>query len=315
MRIRVSCSHVSVPTASVSGSGSSAPRRNSSPGWGKNDLRHTSALVMIPPQHTWSAIQEIRCVRDKSYLRWMPHVNLLYPFLEDDSEGMNFADAARICAEALADVKSFQCALIDFDFFAHTKSSMVWLQPSDVAVDTIRSVGVVDSTGAIRTGVDNSEVTPRTCSALLASQKKLERAFPFANDLSVISEKGFTPHVSLGQWPCAVSANAATANLHASWRPIQFEVDAFYLISRSSAGDDAFRVKARIPLNGGDVQFVETECSMDDDTNDTKYSMHSDSEQHVEPRNSWWREPYTPHTPPLGARCLMPKRRGRRGRG
>ena len=50
-------------------------------------MKHTSALVVIPPRAVWDAVQEVRCVRDKSYLRWMPHVNLLYPFLEDDASG------------------------------------------------------------------------------------------------------------------------------------------------------------------------------------------------------------------------------------
>ena len=51
--------------------------------WTKKDLRHTSAVVLVPPRDLWAPIQAIRATNDKSYLRWMPHVNLLYPFLRD----------------------------------------------------------------------------------------------------------------------------------------------------------------------------------------------------------------------------------------
>jgi poly(A) polymerase len=70
--------------------------------------------VVIPPRAVWPAVQDVRCARDKSYLRWMPHVTLLYPFLEDDASGENFASAAKLAADALRDVAPFRCALRDF---------------------------------------------------------------------------------------------------------------------------------------------------------------------------------------------------------
>lgn len=46
----------------------------------------------------------LRCFNDKSFVRWPPHVNLLYPFLDSQQ----FPVAAQAAAEALRDIKPFQ---------------------------------------------------------------------------------------------------------------------------------------------------------------------------------------------------------------
>jgi len=40
-----------------------------------------SAVVLMPHESVWEQIQSIRSKHDKSFERWMPHINLLYPFL------------------------------------------------------------------------------------------------------------------------------------------------------------------------------------------------------------------------------------------
>lgn len=50
-----------------------------------------AAVCLIPPAYLWHVVQRVRCRHDKSFLRWMPHVNLLYPFHDPSS----FHDAAR----------------------------------------------------------------------------------------------------------------------------------------------------------------------------------------------------------------------------
>jgi len=54
------------------------------PKFSKDDLVAKSAACLIPDESLWEPIQEIRKKYDKSYPRWMPHVNLLYPFIVDD---------------------------------------------------------------------------------------------------------------------------------------------------------------------------------------------------------------------------------------
>ena len=284
-------------------------------------MKHTSALVVIPPRAVWDAVQEVRCVRDKSYLRWMPHVNLLYPFLEDDASGETFADAAAIAADALKDTSPFRCSLRAFAFFEHKRSATVWLHPSqcpsvDEAFEGAKARrGVPDASEARDDFADGtsakslepgSPAFPPVNESVLSAQRALERAFPFANHLSAISSAGFTPHLSVGQWPDAVSASAAVANLRAGWRPVDFDVDAVFLISRPSDGSGPFRVRARVPLGGGEPEVFETETETETETG-------TGAETKSPSAAEWFREPYAPHAPPLGARCLVPKRA--RGRG
>ena len=224
--------------ASVAGRGVRARRASrdmsaAADAWTKKDLRHTSAVVLVPPRDLWAPIQAIRATNDKSYLRWMPHVNLLYPFLRDDARGDTFSVAAGLAERALAGVPPFRVRLDDFRHFKHRKSCTVWLHPSDPRVE------------------DAWEREPGACAGVMAAQAALEAAFPFADNLSGISPAGFTPHLSVGQWPDRDRAPAAAADMRREWRPIEFEVDAVYLISRVGA-DDPFRIQARIPL-GRDV--------------------------------------------------------------
>ena len=290
---------------------------------------------MIPPRAAWDAVQEVRCVRDKSYLRWMPHANLLYPFLEDDASGETFAEAAAIAADALKETSPFRCSLRAFAFFEHARSSTVWLHPAacpgvdeewaaraaegkegkqDTDDDALTSCELAE--GNSRSLEPGPPACPPASPGLIAAQSALEGAFPFASRLSSVSAAGFVPHVSVGQWPDAVSASAAAANLRAKWSPVEFDVDAVFLISRPSDGSGPFRVRARAPLGGGAAEVFGAPATRAGDANGTE-----DTEDGTEtpkrpfPVDEWYREPYAPPAPPLGARCLVPKpARGRRAR-
>lgn len=62
-----------------------------------------AAAAMPPPQPPHCPTTH-RCFNDKSFVRWPPHVNLLYPFLESQ----HFPVAAQAAAEALRPFKPFQ---------------------------------------------------------------------------------------------------------------------------------------------------------------------------------------------------------------
>jgi len=51
-----------------------------------------SALIIKPPETLWPQIQAIRKEKDKAYERWMPHVNMSFPFVEPET----FKEAAEI---------------------------------------------------------------------------------------------------------------------------------------------------------------------------------------------------------------------------
>ena len=123
--------------------------------WTKRDLRHTSAVVICPPTSTWEPIQRIRAVNDKSYTRWMPHINALYPFLLDDGEDEgNFDRAAAKAREALRDIEPFTVSLRTFGHFAHAKSCTVWLHPSGHGAEDMEDANAAsDSLPPVSDGV------------------------------------------------------------------------------------------------------------------------------------------------------------------
>ena len=70
-------------------------------------------------------------VHDPAFKRWMPHVNLTYPFIPDDlNGGKAFNDAAERAQKALANVQPFRVVLNkdSFQTFSHKKFQTMWLR-------------------------------------------------------------------------------------------------------------------------------------------------------------------------------------------
>jgi poly(A) polymerase len=82
-----------------------------------------SALCIIPPESIWDPIQVIRKTHDKSFKRWMPHVNIFFPFLHPDQ----FDESSKKLGLALSKVKPFKITLKQFSKFDN--NSYVWLNP------------------------------------------------------------------------------------------------------------------------------------------------------------------------------------------
>lgn len=173
---------------------------------------HKSALVVIPPQSLWDPIQEIRKVHDKAYNRWMPHVNLLYPFVE----ARQFSDALALVQKAASSIEPFQVKLSQFGHFGQRANCTMWLQPE----------------------TKNDE--------MFHLQSALEAQFPLCDDVSNISGKGFTPHLSVGQFS-KITIEQDKQNFQKDWKPIEFEVDRVYLIARTGF-DDPFSIYYEVTL-------------------------------------------------------------------
>eukprot|EP00198_Chlamydomonas_reinhardtii_P000915 XP_001690250.1 predicted protein [Chlamydomonas reinhardtii] len=56
---------------------------------------HTSSVAVVPPATVWRSIQSLRCFADKSFVRWPPHINLLYPFHPDGPQVPELSGAAK----------------------------------------------------------------------------------------------------------------------------------------------------------------------------------------------------------------------------
>ncbi len=179
---------------------------------------YQSAVVVIPPDNVLPAIQTIRQRYDARVERWMAHINLLYGFLPESY----FAEAVEIIAPALAQLQPFQITLTDFQTFTHRKSSTAWLRPV---------------------------VQPEN--ALHELQAVLENLFPQCNEQSSKTKAGFTPHLSVGQFPSEEAAFTELPQLH----PVSFTVDSIALISRR--GDEPFAVRYIVYLGQGGSELGE----------------------------------------------------------
>ncbi|ADO68259.1 poly(A) polymerase [Stigmatella aurantiaca] len=192
---------------------------------------HESAVVLIPPEAQWGPIQPLRAQHDRNYQRWMPHVTLLYPFVPEE----HFLEAEALIAEALKHLEPFQVTLTGFSFFEHPGSVTAWLQP---------------------------EEHPR--GALKSLQAVLEAALPQCDEQGRKSKQGFTPHLSVGQFPRS-SLSDIRQKLSAwerDWHPLSFEAREVCLISRR--GNDPFEVRRRIALGRAKRSLSEPRSTLHD---------------------------------------------------
>ncbi|GBD34971.1 RNA 2',3'-cyclic phosphodiesterase [bacterium HR36] len=171
---------------------------------------HRSALVIIPPPSVWPPIQALREKYDRQFHRWMPHINVLYPFVAEE----HFPEVAGELREAMRRVPAFGLRLARFRWFVHgSNSATVWLEP--------------EPSDAVR--------------GLFAAVQPM---LPQCDDLSRFPQ-GYTPHLSIGQAP-ANGIEAFVGRLQAAWKPLEFTVHELALIARPE--DGPFTVKLTVPL-------------------------------------------------------------------
>jgi len=173
---------------------------------------HRTSVVVIPPPEVWEPIQAIRRQHDRQIHRWMPHVNLLYPFVPREQ----FDLAVPLLTAACQQVSAFDATLATFRSFTHASGrSTLWLAPE-----------------------------PRA--SFVQLQAVLHTAFPAYDDQSRFSG-GFTPHLSVGQVASKRELRSLTATLQAEWQPLPFPIAAVALIWREA--DGPFQVEHWLSLS------------------------------------------------------------------
>jgi 2'-5' RNA ligase len=173
---------------------------------------YKTALVLIPPPEIWPPIQGIRQGHDRHFVRWMPHISLLYPFRErGDWEGL-YGPLARACQS----IAPFDIELASFDAFQHRSSYTLWLAPE-----------------------------PR--GAIVHLQAVLYGVVPDCDDTRQ-HQGGFTPHLSVGQVSGRDRRDKLLGELRAAWQTCRFCARAVSLIWRGDPPDDTFRLGQTIPL-------------------------------------------------------------------
>lgn len=164
-----------------------------------------TAIVAIPPEEAWEPIQAIRRVHDRQIRRWMPHINLVFPFVA----AHEIAAAVPLVSAAVRDQPPFEVTLVEFRFFRHASgSATIWL-------------------------------AAETRQPLVALHAALVRAVPECNDLDRFGE-GFTPHLSVGQARTTQEAQVLIGRLQATWQPMRFPIRSVAAIGRTA--DSPFEV-------------------------------------------------------------------------
>lgn len=175
---------------------------------------YQSAVVIIPPREVWAPIEEIRKRHDKQQQRWMPHINLLYPFLVRE----RFQDAAEELAKVCRKISPFELTLSGHDYFKHKGTNYTfWLKPH-----------------------------PREKIAGL--HEALRQAIPVCYELGEFTG-GYVPHLSVGQAHRRKVFSQIQKRLN-ELPPIEFSVNCVYMIWRDIPPRDTFQVDREIPLKG-----------------------------------------------------------------
>lgn len=183
-----------------------------------------SALCLIPPETLWGPIQEIRTKHDKQLNRWMPHINILYPFYEDVKENFNVCDA-QIAEHLVSEKKLPKIEIVfnhtSFNKFLHGRNATLLLSPSATNVETGEN--------------------------LQLWYQHLQDLFPNAGDKRFPI---FQPHLSLGQFNSTI-VDDAIQNFSEKWKAdgivLRWQVDELCLISRADF-HEPFSIKRRISV-------------------------------------------------------------------
>ena len=177
-------------------------------------LTYNTAIVVIPPQDVWTAIQAIRTKHDAKVRRWMPHVTLVYPCVP----ASEFPVVQERLDLASRDLPAFEVELADFRTFRHRRGNYtIWLAPKPEA-------------------------------ALIELQAVVQRAALGEQSVSG-RRQSLQPHLSVGQVQGNIEMQRLVAELQAAWQPIRFAVTGISLIWRGEPPDDVFQVAAMVPLS------------------------------------------------------------------
>ncbi|CAF1166096.1 unnamed protein product [Rotaria sordida] len=172
-----------------------------------------TALCLIPPDNVWEQIQSIRSIHDKAYPRWMPHINLIYPFTLEK----NFDNIKAQLEPILNRIKPFQ---IQFD----QSSFHYFKQREDECTYHIR---------------------PKISTDIVELQKLIQNQL-----LNFIKNKRiFEAHLTLGQTTISKISDVLI-EMKSIWKTIEFTVDRVYMISRENHPENLFTIKNEILLLG-----------------------------------------------------------------
>ena len=77
------------------------------------DKDHANALIIMPPLELWGPIQALRKAHDPAVKRWMPHINLVWPF----AKARHQKECAAVLTQRLKHFHPFEVCAVSLCFF------------------------------------------------------------------------------------------------------------------------------------------------------------------------------------------------------
>ncbi|ETO10220.1 hypothetical protein RFI_27156 [Reticulomyxa filosa] len=185
----------------------------------RDDLLVKSAACLIPDESLWGPIQEIRKKYDKSYHRWMPHINFLYPFVSPDLFEWHTKE---FITEKLKNIKPFEIEFSEFSYFDQ--------QPSEKVPDPDVYVFLLPKESP-QNSVQHLYDTLIALYPICHSKKNKDQ---------------FHAHLTVGQFKRS-EVRKWVDEFNKSWKKVSWKVTHLSLISRPDF-DTPFDVKIKIPL-------------------------------------------------------------------
>lgn len=94
----------------------------------------TTALTIVMPLEHHEKINYIRAVYDRAFPRWMPHINLIFPFVPAEE----FPKVTQILKDSLSEFQPFEIELNEIGCFSKKGVSTVHLKTSNT--ETIKKL-------------------------------------------------------------------------------------------------------------------------------------------------------------------------------
>jgi 2'-5' RNA ligase len=233
------------------------PAATASFDWQKG--RGRSALCIIPDESVWPDIQAIRRDHDANVERWMPHINIIFPFVNQDDPAQ-LACAAHALAAELRHTAPFDIRLDHIEFFE----------------DSERKKTEKNEKVFFKEAICNFWLSPATRDGRISDIHRIAaNLFPICKK-GFFAERQFTPHLTVGQVAGPVTEEKK-AESTALWRGSRaFTCSRVFVVARYEK-DAPFRVRHIVPLGGGgsvlsgNWQYISSEgghCWLDLDTNE-----------------------------------------------
>ena len=193
-------------------------------------LSTLSALCIIPPQKISLELDKIRLEHDKAYQRWMPHINICFPFLEDT--GLSLVQ--KTLANHLDRIGSFEIILEKITHF----------EPKGRGPATV---------------VIEPRCEPKN--SLEVVYKALQEACPIAANKSL---HNFHPHLTIAQIQPLVLEDWIECNSKQLNFPYRFTVDCLYMVTREEDAESSFKVFHEFTLLSATTQPLDEEVAVVD---------------------------------------------------